>query len=138
MTQLKISSPSPMPDGKVSIKKIIGVVIDKMIENFQINPADLCVEIGPHIKKDSYQFDNLVQLNDPNWRSYLERITLEKYSIDLTAYALNQLTAKGVSKNNISISNIDTAKDDQYFSHYRSANQGAPEGRFLSFITMLQ
>ena len=108
--------------------------IQKMVE-MGSNPANLGVKIGPGARKESYIFDGpIAQENDPKWQPFLERQSGGKTAIDLVGFIKKQLAACGVEK--IEDCGIDTAKNKNYFSHYRVVRTGDPEGRFATVAMM--
>ena len=108
-----------------------------MQKEFHTDPADLIVGIGPSIHKESYIFPSpTIQENNPNWQPYLTHLPDNQTSIDLTDYNRDQLINAGVPKSNIEISLVDTNKDPNFFSHYRSKRTNEPEGRFMTVISM--
>lgn len=88
-----------------------GKVIDGLKNEFSVSPEKLFISFGPHIKKDSY-------------------------ATDLAKENLKQFTKRGVKKDNISISNVDTYKSADYFSFRRSQDKKEKEGRFATILGM--
>jgi copper oxidase (laccase) domain-containing protein len=111
-------------------------VIDIISDKFKIQPSNLKVYFGPHIKKESYL---LKDLKNKKIKGKWSRYAIENggiYSIDLTGFVLNGLIKAGIKKNNIEISKINTGSNKNYFSHRRSAITGEVEGR-NGFICVL-
>lgn len=118
-------------------KKIGQKVLDKMKSEFGSNPADICVNIGPGIRAESYIFESEPEQNKiAEWRPFVKKLVDDKFSIDLPGFIKKQLLDAGVRKENISDEGIDTATSDEYFSHYRSERTGEEEGRFLCAIIL--
>lgn len=107
----------------------------KVINELQSDPRNLQIKIGPGIRKESYLWDDVTQKTDPSWSKYINKID-GKYSVDLAGYIREQLLSTGVQESNIDDCSVDTAKDQNYFSHYRSARTGEPEGRFATVAMM--
>ncbi|HJZ05509.1 hypothetical protein A2634_03430 [Candidatus Amesbacteria bacterium RIFCSPHIGHO2_01_FULL_48_32] len=91
---------------------------------------DARVVIGPGVRKESYVFETVEQANDPEWKPFLEKVP-GGVSVDLVGYIKKQV-------NNLKVEDcgIDTAKDLNYFSHYRSVRIGEPEGRFATIAAL--
>lgn len=115
-------------------KLFIKTVLKKMIEKFGSNPKDILVNIGPGIRKDSYLFDSPKKKNLKNWSKYIELQENGKTAIDLVAYNIDQLTEMGILVKNIFDEDIDTNKDNRFFSHYRTVCTGEKEGRFATVL----
>ena len=108
-----------------------------MEERYGSTPKDIVVKIGPHIKKESYRFPiPLTEPTPPQLLGHTE-VVAGQITIDLTSAEIEQLTAVGVMKKNISVTKIDTATSDKYFSHYRSRNDPHyPEGRMATILAI--
>ena len=57
-------------------------------------------------------------------------------SIDLVGYSVEQMISAGIKKENIEVSDIDTGRNMNFFSHYRSGSSGEPEGRIATIVGM--
>lgn len=112
-------------------------VIRLMNERFGCEPVNLKVDIGPHIQKESYFYEDVEAFNNPGWKEFLNRKD-DLWQIDNTGFAVQQFVNAGIAPDNIAISPIDTAKDLSYFSHYRSTKNGDPEGRIATYATVMQ
>lgn len=114
-------------------KELVLKVVGKMQ---CLGAKELRAIIGPGIRKESYVFDvPLVQENDPRWQPFLERQSGGRVAIDLAGFIKKQLVDCGVEK--IEDCGIDTAKDKNYFSHYRSMKMGEQGGRFATVAMMV-
>lgn len=111
-------------------------VIKKMENQFGSKPKDLIVGVGPCIHKESYVFSaEELRKRIPDEKIFNEFILDlpgDKKAIDLVGYNVEELFSAGVPKENIEISEIDTAKNSNFFSHYRSGLTGEPEGRMIT------
>ncbi len=111
----------------------LGVI--KMVDEFQCNPADIVVALGPCIKKESYKFKNPVQKDLEGWEPFLQKYKDGKTMIDIVGYNVHQLMNAGIVQTNITVSGIDTATDKRFFSHYRDQVQDPDhEGRFACVV----
>ena len=116
-------------------QKLSQKIIKKMENDFRSEPKDILVAIGPGIHKESYIFTRPVAQEDkPEWRPYLTELPEKKLAIDIISYNFDQLLKSGISPDNIEISPIDTFKDQNTYSHYRSLKNSEPEGRFMTII----
>lgn len=92
--------------------------------------------LGPGIRKESYQFETVTQVNDPEWQPYLAKSAGGLTSIDLPGFIKQQLIDSGVNKKNIFDCGINTAISENFFSHYQSANNSTNEARFLTVVKL--
>jgi YfiH family protein len=127
-------------------REVLTKIIQRFTNNYHSDPSNIIVGIGPSIKEASYKFapdaalkESNVQLWDMNkWQSYYRKWDNGKVSIDIVGYGKQQLLEQGVQPNNIFISDIDTAADANYFSHYRDISRGKKrEGRFACIAGMI-
>lgn len=94
-------------------------LIKSLINKFNSDTHKIYLYIGSHIKKDTYIYDTYpkVATNEEIWKDAIEEKD-NKYHIDLEKAILNQL--KEFDLGEIKISNINTATDDRYASHYEA------------------
>lgn len=106
-------------------------IIKKLKEKYNTAPSDIEVVLGPSIKKESYVLKNPSQLKFERWIPFLKETEKDYYEIDLCGYLVDSLKNEGVV--DIEVNPIDTAKDNNYFSHYRCIyiNKDEKEGRFI-------
>lgn len=113
--------------GKDFIKKIITTIIQQT----KITPDDLLVHIGPGIHKESYLHpQSIPQASEPNWQPFITNMPDGHVSLDLVGITTTYLTQNGVRPDQIQVSEVDTAKSSDYFSHYHDSRAHIPEGRF--------
>lgn len=110
-------------------------VLETLQEKEGSEACDLIVCIGPSIKKESYLFDNPIQAEDPIWKPYLHPQTNGKIGIDLPGFCVSQCLEFGLNESQIYMEPMDTAKDENQFSHYMGTEGGRPEkqGRLLCY-----
>ena len=91
--------------------------IKALEQEYNSNLDDIYVYITSHISKDSYIYDKYPKwaTNNEIWKNSITKVD-EKYSIDLSLAIKEQLILYGVK--HIEESNIDTATNDNYYSHY--------------------
>lgn len=117
---------------KPTERKLAAKVVRKMAEEFETDPRDVVVLIGPGIHKDSYIFMNPQQKQFAEWQPFLEETPSGETKIDLVGFNRDQLLRAGVLPQNIVIDPNDTAQSPRFYSHYRSLRTGEPEGRFAT------
>ncbi len=106
-------------------------IINTLKEKYNTDPSNIEVILGPSIKKESYILKTPSQLKLERWKPFLKQTEKDYYEIDLSGYLVDSLKKEGIS--DIEINSIDTAKDNNYFSHYRCVyiNKDEKEGRFI-------
>ena len=113
-------------------KELVTKVVEKMNS---LGGRDLRAVIGPGVRKESYVFEGrIVQANDSKWQPFLEKQGGGRTAIDLVGFIKKQLVDCGVKR--IEDCGIDTAKNKNYFSHYRAVRTGELEGRFATVVMM--
>lgn len=117
-------------------KELARKTIELMQREYHCQPADLVVFMGPGIKKETYIQKNPGQKSDDRWKPFLNLVGENEYQVDVTGFNRYQLMSLGVKPENIEESPIDTATDKNFYSHYRSAHTGEPEGRFATVVMM--
>ena len=86
---------------------------------------DLHIWMAPSVKQQSYRMEYFDRATDPIWKDYC----LKKdggFYLDMQGYNQSRAIAAGVPAENITVSPVDTATDENYFSH----SQGDQHGRF--------
>lgn len=103
----------------------------KMQEVYGCVAQDIMIGLGASIRSCCYEVGkDLADICTKNFGEGFIMIEDEKYFLDLQALNLAQLLETGVKKENIEISSICTACDDNYFSYRREGETG----RFAGFI----
>ncbi len=121
-------------------KEIVRVAVNRMKRLYKSDPKKMKAIIGPSIRKESYLFENPIQIekgsvHNPKWKDYTHRVNNDIYSIDLIQFNHDLLIDSGLSPQNITDMKVDTASDDKYFSHYRdSRSEGGDTGRFACVV----
>lgn len=126
---------------KDEIKKVIGVVhagwrgtekeiiknaVNLMISNFNSDPKDIKVEIGPAIDKDNYLVrDGVYDLFSNDYSDFFEKVDDSQWKFDLVGVNIKQIISLGVLDKNIINSNISTYLNKNYPSYRRD---GKSEG----------
>ncbi len=105
-------------------------------EQFHSSNDDLFIHIGPCIKKDSYLLPSPIQREEEKWKPYIDYVRDDLYSVDLCGYVRDFFLESELLESQIKIVPIDTGADMNYFSHYRSVEEGEKEGRFFFGVGM--
>lgn len=100
-----------------------------------VNPANLQVNVGPHIHKDSYSFPAPLPHVSEIIAPFIETSGGTAF-IDLPSAHNHQLEEAGVLKSNIALCEIDTATSPNHFSYYIHKKKGDQDGRLASILMM--
>lgn len=95
---------------------LLGRMIDKFFHEGS-KVEDLVVWMGPSIQMLDYRMEYFSRADDPSWQGFYEKKS-DGYYIDMQGYNAAICEEKGVLKSNIHISPVNTATDDNYFSHF--------------------
>ncbi len=118
-------------------QRIVESTLQKMVDVFHVKQKDLIVGIGPGIKRESYILDYVpTEFEQGEWESFIDRDESGKRHIDIPGINREMLINKGVSRETIEISPIDTARSDRFFSHYRDSRIGIREGFFATIVCL--
>lgn len=117
--------------------KIVQKVIESMTVSFGSEPGNIQTVLAPGIKRQSYVMDEVRQWKYPEWEPYLTKLNSGQTSIDLAGYLMEQCLGAGIKKDNLKVTNVDTASDTDYFSHYRAVRSAEEaEGRMITYVAM--
>lgn len=111
--------------------KISQKVVERMIKEYGVSPAEMIAYIGPGISAENYEVSKEVAERFPD-SSYI--INNRKYYLDLKKDIYEQLISAGLKKENIEITSYCTFKDKDLFHSHRREN-GAT-GRMFGVIGM--
>ena len=124
-----------------SPKNFLPKIIQRMENEYGSKPENLIAAIGPCIKNESYIFSKEeLRKRIPDEKifdGFITDLPDGKKSIDLVGHNVKQMILTGIKKGNIEISGIDTAKNEEFFSHYHSRLAGIPEGRIATVVGMI-
>lgn len=110
--------------------------VDFLTQKYGSDPKDLCIQFGPHIQVNSYRFTApLENRPSPQLADFILKDGKD-VKIDLCGAFKHQISKAGAPRENITVSQSDTAASSRYFSHYRSIRESHPEGR-MATIAML-
>ncbi|MDE2079317.1 MAG: polyphenol oxidase family protein [Patescibacteria group bacterium] len=114
---------------------LAGKVVREM-QKLGAKPENVRVFIGPGIHKESYLVENPSQKEKSEWQPFLENAEGGLTRIDLIGFNKQTLMNAGVREEYIDMSPVDTAVSPEYFSHRRSAESRAAEGRFATVVSL--
>ena len=120
--------------------KILQNVVEEMRKHFSSNPAEILIAIGPSICKEQYVVSEDLALSfledypdvGENSSSPIQRISKDKFQLDL--WDLNRRIAldSGIREEHISISGYCTMENPElFFSHRYSQGKRGLQGAFI-------
>ena len=120
--------------------KILRNVVEEMRKHFSSNPAEILIAIGPSICKEQYVVSEDLALSfledypdlGEDTASPIQRISKDKFQLDL--WDLNRRIALncGIKEENISISGYCTMENPElFFSHRYSQGKRGLQGAFI-------
>ena len=120
--------------------KILRNVVEEMRKHFSSNPADILIAIGPSISKEQYIVSEDLALSfledypdlGEDASSPMQRISKDKFQLDL--WDLNRRIAldSGIREEHISISGYCTMENPElFFSHRYSQGRRGLQGAFI-------
>ena len=113
-----------------SYRNIAGKMIEKFKKEFNSNPTDIQVFLGPSIQKECYEVgEDIVEAFRNKWG---EKYIYQKTNLDLPTLNKDQLLKEGVLSENISLSQICNHCDRNYFSYRREQKTG----RFAGVVVL--
>lgn len=122
-------------------KGVYTEIARKAVENIQKEygsmPRDIIIGIGPYAHKESFIKESPAQKSDPRWNGYINKVG-PYYQVDLLGFTKKQLMETGVLEENIYVSDVDTVKDERFFSHVRECNLPIEQqGRFACVVGII-
>lgn len=125
-----------------TVSKMGEVTLQRMVEEYGTNPADVIAAIGPSICQDCYEVseDVIIEFRNAFAKEHWDELYYEKdngkYQLNLWKANEIVLTDAGVLKNNIAITNVCTCcNSDVLFSH-RASN--GKRGNLAAFMMIKQ
>lgn len=108
-------------------------LVAHLTDRYGSRPEWLQAVVGPCIKPESYLFKDPIQARDPQWRPFLREQVDGRWGIDLPGFLFAELGKAGLKQEAIDMSTVDTARDEEMFSHYAATEGGRPEkqGRII-------
>lgn len=119
------------------LKNIIGNSVKAFVTNFDTNPQDLIVAIGPSIEQKCYTVGReLIDLYKTAFAHY-SSVYIEgngTFFLDIRSVAVQDLLHEGIFKENIAVSPTCTKCSTDKFYSYRG---GDTTNRFISLISLV-
>ena len=112
-------------------KKIVKKTIQKLKDDFDLNPSDMICYIGPSISQINYEVGEEVA---SKFDSEFVKKDKNKFYLDLAVANFRMLTEAGVKSNKIQISRLCTFEYETLLHSYR--RDGSRSGRALGVIAM--
>ena len=122
---------------KTIVQKLIQKTVDFLHTELRVEPSNLLIHIGPHIKKESYTFPLPLSEDTPELKEFITEKNGNAY-VDLLEASLAQLTLAGINPNNIDVSPVDTGTSQEYFSYYKMKQNGEPDAARMATILMMR
>lgn len=116
-----------------AIQKNFLEILLPMINNFNCEPKDVLVAIGPGARECCFTHNHFIQEKLPEWKNYIHKKEEIKI-LDLVQFIKDKLVAHCIKRNNIEDSCICSICNGDFFSHFRSLRDKEPEGRFATII----
>lgn len=117
------------------LQHILQNTLDVFIKNFQSDPKDILVSIGPGIEKKCYEVNKEIisEFHDafPDFQKYYDT-TKSAYYLDLTSIAVQSLQKGGILREHIETSDICTKCTNELYSYRR----GDQTERIAGIITL--
>ncbi len=111
---------------------LLGKVINKLKQEFMVNPNELYVIIGPGITKDNYFYENVDKFSNVRfWHGFINKINNKKYQIDLLGAIKNRLLELGIDFEKYKLTPADTYSHKYLYSHYKAYHLSLPDKRFF-------
>lgn len=119
--------------GEYIDRDLAGQLIDSLYEEFDSNPSDISVYIGPHAQEANFTYDCFPKFiqNENNWEGCLTEVN-GLIHINMSKAILMQLANRGVSLDSVYISPVDTITNQNLYSNNRSRFDERKAGRFYT------
>jgi len=122
---------------KTLIAKLIEKTVSFLEDTLGVLPQNLLVNIGPHIKKESYAFILPLEEAPAELAPYTEEKN-EHAHIDLVQASIDQLNGTGIDAKNIFVSPIDTGTSKNHYSYFMMKKNGEPDAARMATILMMR
>lgn len=122
-----------------TVKKIAAETVQKMVSNYQCDPAKILAAIGPSISPAVYEVGSevteAVRLSIPNSEHVIHKKQNGKNHVDLWAANREVLVESGLKHENIEIAEECSFTDNNRF--FSARKEGADTGRMVSGMMLL-
>lgn len=126
--------------GTASVANLASKLVKYFHQEYGSDTKDLIVWMSPSIKKESYILDTAGFIDkDSSWDGFYS-LGPGGFAIDMQGYNKAQFEVSGVLPENIHVSQVDTAKNDNYWSHYQATTVKKSEAppRFAVYCCLVQ
>lgn len=119
--------------GEYIDRDLAGQLIDSLYEEYDSNPLDISVYVGPHAQVESYTYDGFPKFiqNESRWEGCLTEVN-GLIHINMSKAILMQLAQRSVALENTYVSKFDTITDPRFYSNNRSRFDKEKAGRFYT------
>ncbi len=122
---------------KTFVQQLVQKTLGFLHTTFGVEPANLLIHLGPHIKKESYAFSLPLQEESKELIEYTE--IRDSYAhIDLEKGSLAHLTHAGVLLEHITVSPIDTGSSSEHFSYFRAKKEARDTTLRIATVLMMK
>ncbi len=120
---------------KGTVLEISRLTIEHMINKYSSSPDDIIAAIGPSISKCHFEVGEEVSkvFYDSGKGEWVDR-SFKKPHIDLKGCIFSQLTKVGIKEENITVSDICTYCDENFYSHRRMGDRRGTMAAFAQLI----
>lgn len=119
--------------GEYIDRDLPGQLIDSLYEEYDSNPHDISVYVGPHASEKSFTYDSFPKFieNEKRWEGCLTEVN-GLIHINMEKAILMQLAQRSVSLENTHVSCLDTITDPRFYSNNRARFEQEKAGRFYT------
>lgn len=119
--------------GEYIDRDLPGQVIDSLYEEYDSNPLDIVVYVGPHAQVENFTYDSFPKFiqNESRWEECLTEVN-GLIHINMSKAILKQLAQRSVSLENTYISKLDTITNPNLYSNNRARFDKEKAGRFYT------
>lgn len=119
--------------GEYIDRDLPGQLIDSLFEEFDSDPLDISVYIGPHAQEASYTYDCFPPFikNESRWEDCLTEVN-GLIHINMEKAILKQLMSRRINLSTIYSSKLDTITNPDFYSNNRARFDKEKAGRFYT------
>lgn len=119
--------------GEYIDRDLPGQLIDSLYEEYDSNPLDISVYVGPHAQEKSFTYDTFPKFirNINRWENCLTEIN-GLIHINMSKAILKQLAQRSISLDSTYVSQIDTITNPNLYSNNRARFDKEKVGRFYT------
>ena len=119
--------------GEYIDRDLPGQLIDSLYEEYDSNPLDIAVYIGPHAQEANFTYDCFPKFikNESRWEGCLTEAN-GLIHINMSKAILKQLAQRSIALENTCISKLDTITNPNLYSNNRARFDKVKAGRFYT------